>query len=74
MPFPFLETVSPSDSEGKMMDFSPHRPSSACPTLFPPERSAAESETKPPEDRKTEERAMRGEEAICRNAQMGKQL
>jgi len=48
--------------------------SSACPTLFPPERSAAESETKPPEDRKTEERAMRGEEGICRNAQMGKQL
>lgn len=47
IPFPFLGTVSPSDSEAKVIDLPPHCPSSACPTLLPPERSAADSETEP---------------------------
>jgi len=52
MPFPFLETVSPSDSEGKMMDFSPHRPSSACPTLFPPRKKCCREWDKTPRGQK----------------------
>ena len=57
-----------------MMDFPLIAHPLHVPLCPPPKRNAAESETKPPEGRKTEERSMRGEEAICRNAQMGKQL
>lgn len=55
-------------------DRLPPHPHPLCPTLFPSERSGAEREANPLEDREMEERPMWGEEAICRNAQMGKQL
>lgn len=49
IPFLLLGTVPPGDSKDKMIDLPPHPPFPTCSTLFPSERSATESETKPPE-------------------------